>query len=129
MALDWPKKRVVIFHRTRVVRSVTIDEQLDQIIRRVWTEAIKHGWRRPSYSLALNNTLYALFYTVLHHMTDIHGKSEPYMPDRNTALKVLDVITGKRAITREEYALFDKWVEALAREGYMTPTSNRMLRI
>jgi hypothetical protein len=81
------------------VRSVTIDEQLDQIIRRVWTEAIKHGWRRPSYSLALNNTLYALFYTLLHHMTDVHSKSDPYMPDRNTALKVLDVISGKRPIT------------------------------
>ena len=108
-----------------MVRSVTIDDQLDQIIKRVWTEAIKHGWRRPSYSLALNNTLYALFYTLLHHISDIHNKSDHYMPDKNTALKVLDVISGKRSITREEYALFDKWVEALAREGYMTPASNR----
>jgi len=106
--------------RKRVLRTVTIDEQLDQLVKRLWAESINHGWRRPSYSLALNNLLYALFTLFLDRVV----KQGPvYKTDKEAALKALELISGTRQITKEDYDIFERWLQAVGRNGYLEPRS------
>jgi len=99
-----------------VRRSVSLDQNSNIIVKRIWRELIGRDWAQATYSSALRVIVLTFFYQNIRMQA-----GNPYLPDRESYRRFLHDVIGSvrtiieenRKITSEELQSFDKWLNEL----------------
>ena len=100
-----------------VRRSVSLDQNSDIVIKRIWRELIGRNWRQATYSHALRVIVLSFFYQNIRMQA-----GNPHLPPSQESYRrflhqvvrsVRTIIEDNEEITSAELQSFDKWLNDL----------------